>query len=457
MSEEDPRAAGSAEAASPQEAEEQVQRIIEAAQLMGVEVDEADVAQWLTSISAGDAPGQDWQVDTRSGVFGHRVTLLDFDPTSLERYRRIADIVQLPDIPNVVETAVALSGSAAQGRIQPYPGDYDFFERVNIIAETREQASQILGQLMRDKALACYSSPEYQLVEVKFGTWQSEVLKGGKRLPAGHYISWTPEEVQAGQMEVFLPGGERQMIPWEYGQHEPGWCKMDWMVVLQEEGRVVNASNMLDVTWQTTEGELVPLDGFLDPYFQEVYLEASSIPLFAKLAGRMPPQVVGDYVRQLQGEVRKYAHHDPRNYGKVAKRLYNIFRLIGRYHDAAWIRELFDEPASKLYQVMALLETIDQAHDEGEVLDRQALVSQVDKLIVEVVEALEGPKETEIVLALLRLRDDISGRQDLGEEWDDLIGRSRADVSVLVNRFFEEKLLAMPEVRKYIDGLAEEG
>ena len=99
----------------PPEAEEQARRIIEAARLLGVSVDEADVAQWLTALAAGQSPGQDWQVDTRAGVFGHRLTLLDFDPASLERYRRIADIVQFPDRPNV-ETAIALSRSCEVGR-----------------------------------------------------------------------------------------------------------------------------------------------------------------------------------------------------------------------------------------------------------------------------------------------------------------------------------------------------
>ena len=45
-----------------------------------------------------------------------------------------------------VETALALSGSAAQSKIQTYPGDCDFFERVNIIAPTRAEAGKINGE-----------------------------------------------------------------------------------------------------------------------------------------------------------------------------------------------------------------------------------------------------------------------------------------------------------------------
>ena len=57
-------------------------------------------------------------------------------------------------MPGVVETALALSGSAAQSKIQSYPGDCDYFERVNILAPTREEACQILARIMREKALS---------------------------------------------------------------------------------------------------------------------------------------------------------------------------------------------------------------------------------------------------------------------------------------------------------------
>lgn len=98
---------------------DEVERIIQTAQTLGIEVDEADVSQWLAAMAASDA--MDWEVDEDSGIYGHEITLLDFDKATLERYRRIADVVQLPDLPNV-ETAISLAGSAAQGIIQRYPG-----------------------------------------------------------------------------------------------------------------------------------------------------------------------------------------------------------------------------------------------------------------------------------------------------------------------------------------------
>ncbi|MBN1954110.1 MAG: hypothetical protein JW900_03565 [Anaerolineae bacterium] len=428
----------------------EVERIIRTAQALGVEVDESDVAQWLTAMAA-DKTGADWALDTEIGVFGHRVTLLDFDPATLERYRRIADIVQLPDLPNV-ETAVSLSGSAAQGRIQRYPGDCDYFERVNIHAPTREEATQILAQLMRDKALEYFEGPNYQLIEVRFGTWKTDVVREGKRVTAGSSITWGPEEVKSGQIQVLRPDGQPWVVEWEYGCLDPGWCKMDWVIAEPELGRVVNASNMLDVTWERPDGEIVPLDGFLDPYFQEVYLEAESVPLFAKLSHHISPQALGEYVEQLTGQVQKYTS-DPVNYGKAAKRLYNIFRLTGRHEAAAFIRELFDEPAALLYQVWSLLDTLDDAGRKNSSIDRESVIQQTDELIRDVIETCDGPQEVEVVMALIRLRDDVTGVRDLGSEWSGLIGDSRDKVQDMVNVYFREKLLAIPDAARFLEEL----
>jgi len=434
------------------DAQQEVDQIIKTAKTLGVEVDETDVAHWLTAMAASGT--MEWEMDAEAGIYGHEITLLDFDKGTLDRYRRIADIVQLPDLPNV-ETAVSLAGSAAQGVIQLYPGDCDYFERVNIKAETQEEATHILADLMRDKALAKFEGPGYQLIEIKFGTWQTDVVKDGEPIKTGSPVSWLPDEVKAGRMQVVRASGEPWEVEWEYGCLDPGWCKMDWVIAEAEKGRVVNASNMLDVTWEAPDGSIIPLDGFIDPYFQEVYLEADSVPLFSKLTHHISPQALDEYVQQLTGEVYKYTHKHI-NYGKAAKRMYNIFRLTGRHQAAALIRELFDEPAALLYQVWSLLDTMDDAAQPDSTIDRETLVQQTDALIRNVIEVCEGPLETEIVMALIRLRDDITGRVDLNaDDWDALIVGSRAKTEELVNKFFKEKLLGIPDVREFLDSLEE--
>ena len=88
-------------------------RILESAQRLGIELDENDALQWLTAMAASHAQKGDISLDTSSGVFGHKIVLLDFSPDDLTHFRQIGKLVEFEDRPGVVETALALSGSSA--------------------------------------------------------------------------------------------------------------------------------------------------------------------------------------------------------------------------------------------------------------------------------------------------------------------------------------------------------
>jgi hypothetical protein len=377
--------------------------------------------------------------------------MLDFSPQELAHFRRIGELVGFENQPGV-ETALALSGSAAQSKVQTFPGDADFFERVNIKAPTWDEACAILAHVMREKALASRRGPNYQLIEVKFGNYPADLNRGGSPVRAGSPIAWTPAEIEAGQLEAFTPDGQPAVVTWDSVAKSPGWCKLDWVVADPTRHRLVNASNMLDVTWEDPEGKITPLDGYLDPYFQEVYLEAESIPLFTKLANQITGDALDHYVVSLEKEVRKYLTKDV-NYGKAAKRMYNIFRLTGRYPEAAYLRELFDEPTTVLYQVWSLIRTIDDCFKPDSAISIETLLEQADALILLVVDLLEGEQEREIVRLLLRLRDILSREQDqtsLSPQADS----ARAEVINVVNNFFHEKLIALPTIKDYMDTIS---
>jgi hypothetical protein len=430
----------------------QLARIVDSAKRMGIELDENEALQWLTAIALANE-GDDISVDIRSGVFGHKVTMLDFNPEELAHFRRIGALVEFEDIPGEVETALALSGSAAQSKIQKYPGDADYFERVNIIAPTKEDACAILARVMKDKVVSSLKGPTYQMIEVKFGSFPQDVVVHGKHLAAGSPISWTPAEVIMERKVVEDKNGKQVVITWDKASLDPGWCKLDWVVADTAHGHLVNASNMLDVTWEAPDGSITPLDGFLDPYFQEVYLEAESIPLFSKLAKHVSGDALEDYVHALEKEVKKYITHSV-NYGKAARRMYNIFRLTGEYESAAYLRELFDEPATMLYQVWSLIRTMDDCFGEGSGITIQQLLDHTDQLMMNVIETLEGSEESEVVRMLLRLRDILS-REEPGKALSPQAEAARGELINIVNNFFYEKLTAVPEIKGYMDKIAE--
>ncbi|MFO7943414.1 MAG: hypothetical protein R6U51_03845 [Anaerolineales bacterium] len=426
-------------------------RIIESAQRLGIELNEDEAAQWMEAISTSQE-GEDVVFDRRSGVFGHKVSMLDFSEKDLDHFRKLGALVEFEDIPGEVETALALSGSAAQSKIQTYPGDADYFERMNILSESRDEACQVLAQLIRDKALATMTGPTYQLMEVHFGSYPRDVIVNGQQRQKGGSISWTPEELEIGEIQAQTLEGEHITLRWENVAHDPGWCKLDWVVADPLRNELVNASNMLDVTWEAPDGTITPLDGFLDPYFQEVYLQEESVPIFEKLSQHVSANALEVYVEQLEKEVNKYLNKDI-NYGKAAKRMYNIFRLTGRYQEAALIRELFDEPASMLYQVWSLIRTMDESSQPDSSISIERIQSQADRLIMSVITGLEGEEESVVVRHLLHLRDVLED-QKAGQSLTDEVETARDEVINIVNNFFYEKLTTVPEIKGYMEAFS---
>ena len=191
--------------------------------------------------------------------------------------------------------------------------------------------------------------------------------------------------------------GAPTTLDWNQLATDPGWCKLDWVVADPDQKRLTNASNVIDVTWESPTGDIVPLDGYLDAYFQEVYLDAGQLPTFTKVVQHVSGNALDDYIDQLEGEVRKYLDAGHANYGKAAKRMYNVFRLTGRHIDAAYLRELFDEPTTMLYQVWSLITTLENASQPGSTISTETVQAQTDELVLTVVTALDGVQETELV------------------------------------------------------------
>jgi hypothetical protein len=425
-----------------------IQLIVESARRLGIEIDEAGTLEWLAAISAVSTSGQ-VVVDTESGTFGHRLSMLDFSARELERFRRIGAIVEVTGPEGVAESALALSGSAAQSKIQSFPGDCDFFQRLNIRAETREEACGIMAGLMRDKVLATLRGDTFQFLEAKLGNYPVDCTRQGESKKKGSPITWKADDIRAGAIDVETANGAVVPLRWDEVALDPGWCKLDWVVTDPERRQLSNASNVIDVTWEAPGGEIVSLDGYLDAYFQEVYLDADAVPVFAKLAKFVSDDALDEYVDRLEGEVRKYLT-EHLNYGKAAKRMYNVFRLSGRHLDAAFVRELFDEPATILYQVWSLIVTLENATQPGSAIPISAVQSQADALVLEVVEALDGDEEAEIVAALLTLRRSLEG-QESGAERLAEVDAAQAKVVNLINTFYRDKLTAMPSIKEYID------
>jgi len=78
--------------------------------------------------------------------------------------------------------------------------------------------------------------------------------------------------------------------------------------------------------------------------------------------------------------------------------------------------------------------------------------AQADKLILEVIEVLEGGEEVTVARHLLRLRDGLED-QKAGQPMTSEVEAARAEVINIVNNFFYEKLTGYPAIKDYIEML----
>jgi hypothetical protein len=200
-------------------------------------------------------------------------------------------------------------------------------------------------------------------------------------------------------------------------------------------------------------GTIRSLDGAVDPLAQEVYLEANALPLVQRLHALIPTDARDAYRNAMRGEAYRYTSVEP-NYAKAAKRLYNLFRVADELEAAAYVRELFDEPTARLYQVPGLLEAADVALDPGSGIDRATVLAQLDLVAEAVADVTDGDEERELLGELARLRasalEDAAG----GESWDSVLAEVRTRSAAIVNEFFRVRLLASDRVRELVDELA---
>lgn len=422
----------------------------EAADRLGVEVDQREALAWLEAASASEADGTVAE-DSQADIFGHRLALLDFNPDQLPFFRQLAQRVRAEPHPQV-ESAIAIAGSAAQGKVQLFPGDNDFFERVNIKANTLEEAKEILRDVLRKTALRALEMHDIMLVEVNMGVFEQPVHVQGSLRAAGDPITWLPADVANGYLTVEDASHRPLTIQWNEVNAGLGWTYCGWIVSDPQAGRLSQASNMMDVTWEAPSGEIQALDGSIDPFYQDIYLESEALPVFQKIIAHADASRLNTYISEMRSNAAHFTHAQP-NFVKASKRLYNLFRVTDELEAAAYVRELFDEPGAKMYQVPGLLEAADVALKAGPAISRDIVVQQIDHVIRAVVEAAEGPREADLVMELLRLRDGVIGRLPAGQEWDQILGDVRQRCTEMVSEYFRERLLGMPRIAEVVEGL----
>lgn len=376
-------------------------------------------------------------------MFGLDDVVGDFDTSGVEAVREIAGMIRTEPREGV-RSAMALSGSAAQSKFQLFPGDCDFFERVHITAESREEAIRTLASTMIESVARTFTNPHLQFVEMKLGRYPASYVRGEEPVGTGAPISWGLGDLDVRVIRVVGEDGSTHKLRMYEVALDPGFVKLDWVYADTAHQRVVPVSKVIDATWEAGDGAIVALDGVLDSFYQEVYLDPESQVDVERLVQHITPDGLENYLRQIAGEVGKYAADGHENYGKVAKRLYNICRLLRRDADAGYLRSLFDDPPARLYQVSGTLHALTQAI-RADRLDRQTIAAQVAELGNTVSECYAGADRDDL-LALVHTLPDLDGT-----ELESAADRIAEAANAQVSDYFREKITEAPSLHAVLE------
>lgn len=410
--------------------EQRLRDRVRLAQSHGFDLNLEKARNWLDQTQRGDYKAL--AVNVELGI-GARAALLELTKTeALTLARHVAAITQPRSaaVPGVW-VAVAVSGSSAQSRINTFPGDLDLFGRLIISRPSRGEAMAALAELVRDMALRANTESgrgefSYDLVDTHFGT-------DGRNRP----YAWSKAEVKAGYKTT--PEGT---IRWTDPNLRHVFVKTNWIFVSHSDGRVLDVDVMLDPIWMRPGGELESLDGELDYFFQEVYLEARQRDLLRlqEIQSATPDAVERQYIDTMRREVRKYSKK--KNFGKVARRLYNLTRVECRMVDAAYLGELFDEPEMRLYLVGSRLRAIKKLV-KYTALPAQHAVDVLRRLKREV-EGITGLNSVDRALLIELLGAAETALAGGSKAWKADLKRAQELAFVLVSDWAEPKVRAVP-------------
>jgi hypothetical protein len=154
-----------------------IDELVEIANAAGVSLDREAAHNWLRAVADAVATPGEFARSSDGEFGGHELALIDFDPDVAARLRVIGRLIAMPESPHVV-AALAIAGSTAQGLIQPFPADADFFERVHISAPDRNTAAERLVATLIANLDATRSHAGLVLEEIFLGHRNVDLVGG---------------------------------------------------------------------------------------------------------------------------------------------------------------------------------------------------------------------------------------------------------------------------------------
>ncbi len=336
------------------------------------------------------------------------------------------------------KSIIVASGSFAQREINPYPADLDFSEHLDIQAEGKAEAAEILASLVSETVKQTADNPDLEFKELKCGIYPDDAPEAVR----GKAIKWTKEETVSGEKILRdTKTGQEYKITLARASENPGMVKIDWLSV--QDGDLKELTKVINVKASDRDGREIFNNRQKQSAFQEVYFgDTTEFGLTEMLRD---PEVLKEYTDFLKKDVKKYSDPNHANYLKAAKRSYNLLKISGDIEGARSLAALFNSSTSELASRTETLSLLGSYLGESGKFDLARFDGQLDKMsaLVASDKALFGEQEQgDIQQKLASVKEQLF-RETLG----------RAEIQQIINELvpiFKEKFNV--SAQKYLEG-----
>jgi hypothetical protein len=247
--------------------------------------------------------------------------------------------VATPPVPGVV-TRMSLGGSGIQGRIQPFPGDIDFVEELDVSAPSRRSAEDAAADAVIAFAAANTSATDRELLRIT-------IFSSGTRKP----LQWVWGNAEILDARTDRPRHRR--LAASLGASDAGNVNSFWRAwITDRDGRrrMIDITKLLNIhaVNSRTGRDLFTTLTFSE--LQTVYFDEPTT---------IPPANVAAYASAMLVEGKKLFALG--NFLKASKRIFNYFTAVGDLEAAAAVRPVFATVQADVNRQLAVVEMVVRA------------------------------------------------------------------------------------------------
>ena len=361
----------------------------------------------------------------------------------------------LPD-DTTITTALGLGGSAAQGRVQRYPGDIDFSDTYLVRGPDAESAAKAVANTIIEFVERNRDNPNFEFVNIvislpkkKDGSisynYQQLVDPGNYDTIVSLIKNLTPER---GNINTFW----RAIVDGETVNGEKQERFIEISKILNITAQKNSSDELLFATRQTIDEELVNATSFSeqDDFFITRVSGAEYQTAFIQEPELIPDEKLSDYAITIRkSALREFKRG---KYLKAAKRSFNYLLSIGNIDGIEYIENsgIFASPGARANQEVSVMDAIAKALNPSEPATEILVVGKASIMLknsAKVIRKSLGKRNTrDIVSGLINLAEelpanpnnnDLLGQDpDQSEDLKQVVGQTQA----LINKSLKKSV-----------------